>query len=89
MDTLDDVLMYCPGINWTTAAPGVAQPIVVCRLRTALELGRVLFHENSRAASPQTGHKKTMAAPPLNLLSSYFLDTTLAYGLVRAELQFA
>jgi hypothetical protein len=42
--------------------PGVAQTIVVCRLRTVLELGRP---------------RKTMACPTANLLYSYFLDTAL------------
>ena len=43
--------------------PGVAQTIVVCRLRTVLELGRP---------------RKTMACPTANLLYSYFLDIALA-----------
>jgi len=43
--------------------PGVAQTIVVCRLRTMLELGRP---------------RKTMACPTDNLLYSYFLDATPA-----------
>jgi hypothetical protein len=37
--------------------PGVAQTIVVCRLRTVLELGRP---------------RKTMACPTANLLYRYF-----------------
>jgi Ca-activated chloride channel family protein len=44
--------------------PGVAQTIVVCRLRTVLELGRP---------------RKTMACPTANLLCSYFLDTALGF----------
>jgi hypothetical protein len=40
----------------------VAQTIVVCRLRTVLELGRP---------------RKTMACPTANLLYSCFLDTAL------------
>jgi ABC-type Fe3+ transport system permease subunit len=40
----------------------VAQTIVVCRLRTVLELGRP---------------RKTMACPTANLLDSYFLDPAL------------
>jgi len=40
----------------------VAQTIVVCRLRTVLELGRP---------------RKTMACPTANLLYSYFVDATL------------
>src|ERR1022692_845842 len=51
-----------PQINCTVPVPGVAQTIVVCRLRTVLELGRP---------------RKTMACPTANLLFSYFLDTVL------------
>jgi hypothetical protein len=42
----------------------VAQTIVVCRLRTVLELGRP---------------RKTMACPTANLLYSYFLDAAPAH----------
>ena len=45
-------------------ASRVAQTIVVCRLRTVLELGRPL---------------KTMACPTANLLYSYSLDTAPAH----------
>src|ERR1039457_6488195 len=63
-------------INRTVPVPGVAQTIVVCRLRTVLELGRP---------------RKTMACPTANLLYSYFLDTALTapviHNLARAGLQ--
>ena len=44
------LLVYCPLINWTVPVHGVAQMIVVWRLRTLLELGRP---------------RKTMACPTL------------------------
>jgi hypothetical protein len=56
-------LVQRPRNNCTVPVPGVAQTIVVCRLRTGLEHGRP---------------RKTMACPTANLLYSYFLDTALA-----------
>src|ERR1035438_6722465 len=50
--------------------PAVAQTIVVCHLRTVLELGRP---------------RKTMACPTANLLYSYFLDTAIAPRMLSSE----
>src|ERR1022692_2742597 len=57
-------------ITHHSPVPAVAQTIVVCRLRTVLELGRP---------------RKTMACPTANLLYSYFLDTAIAPRMLSSE----